>query len=167
MSADELRAIYYRAWDLYYSPEHVATMMRRARAWGSKPKRILKKALAFYACIKLERKHPLEGGLLRRKYRRDRRPGLPLENPLVFYPRYFGGTLINYGRLLSMIWQFRGILKQVEQETQVSVDTDIAMQPVHDDEMEHLDMFTVTEAARGAANKARRQQAARDSVAEV
>jgi len=56
-------------------------------------------------------------------------------------------------------------LKQVEQETQVSVDADVAMQPVHDDEMEDFDMYTVTEAARGAATKARRQQAARDSVA--
>lgn len=167
MSADELKEIYYRAWDIYYSPEHVTTMMRRAKVWCNRPKRILKKALAFYGCIKFERTHPLEGGLLRRKYRRERRPGLPLENPLVFYPRYIGGTIINYGRFFWMIWQFRGILKQVEQEPQVSLDSDIAMQPVHDDEMEHFDMYTVTEAARGAANKARRQQAARDSVAEV
>ncbi len=32
--------------------------------------------------------HPLEGGALRLKFRRDRRPGMKLENPLIFYPRY-------------------------------------------------------------------------------
>ena len=42
----------------------------------------------FYGCVTIEKIHPLEGGYLRRKVRPDRRPGLPMENPLIFYPRY-------------------------------------------------------------------------------
>ena len=33
----------------------------------------------FYGCVIVEKIHPLEGGYLRRKVRRDRRPGLPIE----------------------------------------------------------------------------------------
>ena len=43
----------------------------------------------FKLMIEEEGVHPLEGGAFRLKYRRDRRHGLPLESPFVFYPRYF------------------------------------------------------------------------------
>ena len=34
MSDAELQAIYRKAWDLYYSPEHVETVIRRAEVLG-------------------------------------------------------------------------------------------------------------------------------------
>ena len=34
MSDEELRAIYYKAWDLYYSPEHVERVIRRTKLWN-------------------------------------------------------------------------------------------------------------------------------------
>ncbi len=160
MSAEELRAIYYKAWDLYYSREHVATMMRRAKIWCGKPERLMRKVLAFYGCMKVERKHPLEGGLLRRKYRRDRRPGLPLENPLVFYSGYLGGLVRKCGTALRLFWQLRRDLKQVEREPPGASEKDIAMQPVDADELDQFDMYTVTEAARISVDKLRRKQSA-------
>jgi len=159
MSADELKQIYYKAWDLYYSPEHVKTMMRRAAIWCNKPKRIMRKAFAFYACIRLEGKHPLESGIFRRKYRRDRRPGLHLENPLFFYPAYIGGMLVKYTRVLAMLMQYRHILKQVENEGQACSGEDIAMQAVNNDEIDQLEMYSFTEAARISTDKIRRRQA--------
>ena len=42
----------------------------------------------FKGSIDFERIHPLEGGFLRLKFRRDRRPGLPIEPAWQFYPRY-------------------------------------------------------------------------------
>ena len=36
--------------------------------------------------------------MIRRRYRLDRRPGLPLENPLVFYPRECGGHVVTTRR---------------------------------------------------------------------
>lgn len=160
MSAEELRAIYYRAWDLYYSREHVATMMRRAKLWCGKPERLMRKVLAFYGCIKVERKHPLEGGVLRRKYRRERRPGLPLENPLVFYSGYLGDLVRKGGRSLRLFWQLWRDLKQVEREPPGASDRDIAMQPVDADDMDQFDMYTATEAARISVDKFRRKQSA-------
>ena len=163
MSAEELKGMYYKAWELYYSPEHVMTLMRRAKRWCNKPQRIMRKALGFYACIKLEKKHPLEGGLLRRKYRRDRRPELPRENPLVFYPRYVGNLLLKNARLLIMLWRFQRLLKQVMREQPGADDADIAMQPVKDEELDQLEMFTATEAARISTDKLRRRHSTQEA----
>ncbi len=43
----------------------------------------------FKGCIDIENIHPLEGGFLRLKCRRDRRPGMPLEPVWPFYPKYW------------------------------------------------------------------------------
>jgi hypothetical protein len=85
MSNAELLAIYHKAWDLYYSVEHVETVLRRAQEWGYDPRNMMMKLLMFHAVPRLERVHPLEGGLFRRKVRRDRRPGMKLENHFSFY----------------------------------------------------------------------------------
>ena len=50
--------------------------------------------LWFYLTILFEGVHPLEGGAFRLKYRRDRRAGMKRENPLLFYPRYWGGIAV-------------------------------------------------------------------------
>ena len=56
--------------------------MRRAVATGISPGKMMFLLIWFYGCVTLEKIHPLEGGYLRRKVRRDRRPGLPFEPPL-------------------------------------------------------------------------------------
>ena len=87
MTAGEWQAVYRQAWDLYYSAEHIETILRRAKASGIKPVRLMNHILQFYFTFIQENVHPLQGGYFRRKIRRHRRSGLPRENPLVFYPR--------------------------------------------------------------------------------
>ena len=87
MSDAEWQEIYRKAFDFYYSPEHVERMFRRAKASGMKPVRLLNHVLQFYFIFKQEKVHPLQGGFFRRKIRTQRRFGLPLENPLIFYSR--------------------------------------------------------------------------------
>ncbi len=86
MSAAEWKAIYDRAWHLYYSPEHVETLLRRARAGGIRPRRLTGAILTFYGSYRFEKVHPLQSGAFRRKVRGTRRPGFPAEHPLLFYP---------------------------------------------------------------------------------
>jgi len=79
MSASSWLDIYRRAWDLYawdlyYTPEHVATVLRRARARGEPLGHLMIKLFVFYACQAVEKVHPLDAGVIGRKYRRDRRP---------------------------------------------------------------------------------------------
>ena len=156
MSKQELQAIYRKAWDIYYTPEHIETVIRRAKQWGYDPKNMMFKLLAFYACIKFEGIHPLEGGLVRRMYRHDRRPGLPLENPLLFYPRYVFNMVSKYTRFFQMYHYHNKILKRVEQDTTSYTDT--ALTPVNDADLDDLEMFNTTASAKAAVAKVRRRQ---------
>jgi tRNA A37 methylthiotransferase MiaB len=162
MSRDEWQAIYRKAWDIYYTPEHVATVIRRAKVYGYSPLNMMFKLLTFYGCIGFEKIHPLEGGLFRRKYRRDRRPDLPRENPLVFYPRYVWEILDKYVRFFWMYRQYKSILRRVERDTEVY--SDLALTPVQEGEMDQLEMFTQTTAAKAEVDKAKRKKALREGI---
>lgn len=156
MSDAELLGIYRKAWDLYYSPAHVEAVIRRAKAWGYDPRNMMVKLLAFHAAPRIEGVHPLEGGLFRRKYRRDRRPGRPLESPLAFYPRYAWDILVKHVRFARMYWEHRGILRRVLRDA--SPHQDVAMTPVQDSEFEAMQMYTETPAAKFAVEKLRRRK---------
>ena len=163
MSEAELQGIYERAWDIYYTDEHVERVIRRTKSWGFNPHEMMMKLFTFYACYKLEGVHPLEGGYLRRKYRRDRRPGRPLENRLLFYARYIRSTLATHVGLLSMYLRYSRILKRVQRDT--AAQEDIAMVPPQAGDFEALEMYTATQAAREQVEKQRRKAAAVASVA--
>ena len=158
MSDDELLAIYYKAWDLYYSPEHVEQVIRRTKLWNYDSYNMMAKLFSFYEAIKLEGVHPLESGLFRRKYRLDRRSNMPIESLLSFYTRYAWEVLSKHARLAAMYWRFRRILKRVQRDSGTYVDP--AMTPVQEDEFDELEMFTVTQAARSAVNKQLHRKAA-------
>jgi radical SAM superfamily enzyme YgiQ (UPF0313 family) len=158
MLDDELRAIYRKAWDIYYSVEHVERVVRRSKAWGYDPRNMLLKLLTFHAVPRIEHVHPLEGGLFRRKYRRDRRPGMPLESPFVFYPRYVREITTKHVRFARMAWQHWRILRRVERDQ--SAYMDVAMTPVEESEFEEMQMYTTTPAAKFAVEKLRRRKRA-------
>jgi len=159
MSDDELMGIYRRAWDLYYSLPHIETVLRRAKAWGGNPRDMMMKLLVFYALMVLERVHPLEGGLIRRKYRRDRRAGMPIESPVRFYPRLVWEFVSKHVRFAAMYWDYSRILRRVKRDT--TPYTDLAMTPVRDAEYQELEMYSASQGAKIAVEKLRRRTAAR------
>ena len=64
MSREEWRDIYDRAWHLYYSTEHVETLMRRAEAAGGRGAWKMGLAVLFvYGSYRFERVHPLQSGV--------------------------------------------------------------------------------------------------------
>ncbi len=159
MSREELVQVYLEAWDAYYSPAHVETLLRRAKARGVTPRVMARKILHFYGIIRCGRIHPLDGGLLRRKYRKDRRHGVAPENPLVFYGRYAWELISQHAAFLRLAAQFRRIRRRVEKDT--APYTDLALTPVDDHDMAELEMFTATDAAKATYQKARRKQNSR------
>jgi len=167
MSKAEWEKAYRLAWNTFYTPEHMETVMRRAAATGISAGKTLFLLLWFYGCITLERIHPLEGGYLRRKYRRDRRPTLPVESPLVFYPRYFGELAAKHWKMGQMIWRFSRIRQRIKRDPAARQYTDLALTPMGRDELDTLEMFTMTDAAKSAVTKARREDAARARMAEA
>ena len=165
MSKAEWEHAYRLAWQTYYTPEHMETVMRRAAATGISVGKMMFLLLWFYGCVTIEKIHPLEGGYLRRKVRTDRRPGFPIEPPLVFYPKYFAELIAKHVRLAQVIWRMARVRRSIKRDPRARDYLDTALLPVSDDEIDVLEMFNVTEAARAAATKAKRDSASRAALA--
>ncbi len=80
------RGVYRGAWERYYSDAHLEAVLRRAMASGINPKKIVDAMTVFSGSSRIERVHPLQFGYVRRKVRTQRQHGMPIVNPLVFYP---------------------------------------------------------------------------------
>ena len=139
MSADEWQQLYHDAWKEFYSPEHLETVMRRSVATNSNAGNMTFLLLWYFAMVNLEKIDPLEGGYLRRKYRKDRRPTLPVESPVVFYTRYVTDLVWKHFTLARLIWRYGRLRKQLKRDPEARNYTDIALTPVaegHHDELE-------------------------------
>jgi radical SAM superfamily enzyme YgiQ (UPF0313 family) len=150
MSRKQWQDIYHEAWLLYYTPEHMKTLLRRAAATGVPIGNLAKYLLTFATTDRLEKVHPLQGGILRLKHPSERRPGLSRENPWFFWPRFGWETFVKHviltgaiGRLL--IWQ-----TVIAYGPGAHTYMDQALTPVGDDGDETLDLLTKTTGA-GAA----------------
>jgi hypothetical protein len=89
MSKEEWEGVYRDAWRRYYTDEHVERIINRAVATGLKPRKVADVLTAFSGGSRIEGVHPLQLGVVRRKIRTQRRSGMAIENPVIFYPRRF------------------------------------------------------------------------------
>ena len=153
MSKQEWEDVYRLAWRTYYTPEHMATVMRRAAATGISVGRMMFLLLWFYGCVTVEKLHPLQGGYLRRKVRNDRRPGLPIERSLVFYPKFALDLVAKHVVLLWLIWRSGAVRRAIKRDPLARAYRDQALTPVTAAELDDLELFTVTASARAAAEK--------------
>ena len=80
--------------------------------------------------------HPLQAGLFRRKYRADRRPGLPRENPLAFYARYGWEIVSKHLRLAGLMLRYRYLQWRVESDPAAARYQDVALRPVAEGDAE-------------------------------
>jgi hypothetical protein len=164
MTAEEWRAAYKDAWLAYYDPAHIETLVRRAVACGIPATKITAASLRFFGSVTVEGVHPLQAGFLRRKYRTDRRPTLPRESPLLFYPRYIWETLSKQARLYLLGRRYASIRKRVQSDPAAADYMDVALTPVTDDEVETLEIYSASESARQAVEKAKQRKAPRAPV---
>ena len=159
MSKTDWERAYRLAWETYYTPEHMETVMRRAVATGISPGKMMFLLIWFYGCVTIEKIHPLEGGYLRLKARRDRRPSLPLENPVTFYPKYVFGIIAKHFAIARIVWRMAAVRRAIKRDPEARKYMDQALTPVTDEELDGLEMFNVTPSARTAADKAKRRLA--------
>ncbi len=156
MSDQEWEDSYKAAWDTFYSPDHIRTILRRAaQIKNGRPKQIFSTMMWFKLMIDQEGVHPLEGGAFRLKYRRDRRLSLPLESPFVFYPKYWGGIAVKAWHYWSFFSSTRRILNEVLAAPDRWTYSDIAIETPKDDEFEQLELYHAT--AGGEAALARKK----------
>ena len=110
----------------------------------------------FGSSVPIEGVHPLQGGLLRRRYRLDRRPGMPIEPVWLFYPKYAAEFLTKTARQFRMVAWLCWTKWQIETDPNRLAYTDQALTAVADDEEETLALFTHSDAARHAVEHARK-----------
>jgi hypothetical protein len=157
MSAEEWGDLYRRAWDVFYTPDHVETVMRRAAASGMKPRKIKNLMLSFYGSQAIEGVHPLQGGFLRLKHRTDRRSGLPIEGPVRFYLSYIGETLGKLARVIHLNHTYTQRLKRVEKNISKTRYSDLSLRPASNQDLDQLKIFTINETAKGLADRVRKK----------
>ncbi len=150
MSTKEWQDIYHEAWLLYYTPEHMKTLLRRAAATGVPIGNLAKYLLTFSTTDRLENVHPLQGGIFRLKHPSERRPGLSRENPWFFWPRFTWETLVKHVILARMIGRLLMWQTAIAYNPGARNYMDQALTPVGDDGDETLDLLTKTTGARAA-----------------
>jgi radical SAM superfamily enzyme YgiQ (UPF0313 family) len=157
MSKQEWQGIYDKAWHLYYSWDHIETLLKRAVATGISSHRLANMIFQFYGSYAYERLHPLQTGLIRRKVRAQRRSTLPLANPLVFYPRRLWEILTTYIPGLWFQSRLKRLRDRIKNDPAVAHYTDVAISPLEELEQENLDMYQTNDAARSALAKANKR----------
>jgi hypothetical protein len=134
MSREELECVFNAALDSFYSDEQVGIRLKRARANGISVDRIAITSLWYDACRREGVSGP-DGGVFRRKYRRDRRPVLPIESPFVFYPKRVWETINIYARMAVLFLKYRRMCRIIKADPNAVQYSDASLSPVTDNEM--------------------------------
>jgi radical SAM superfamily enzyme YgiQ (UPF0313 family) len=156
MSREVWEEVYQSAWSTYYTRDHIKTLLRRGAAAKCSMSRLVAFIYMFASSVPIEGVHPLQGGLLRRRYRLDRRPGMPIEPIWSFYPRYAAQLVTKTARQIRMVAWLCWTKWRIETDQKHIAYADQALTPVTDDEEETLALFTHSEAARKAVEHARK-----------
>jgi Radical SAM superfamily len=141
MSRADWDKAYAMAWQRYYTLDHVETIMRRVAVTKANASNALFLITWFMGSINIEHIHPLESGLLRLKFRRDRRPGCEIEPAWLFYPKYFAEMTSKVVRWTALYFKLRRIYLRIKHDPQRFAYTDIAMTPVTDEEAQTHELF--------------------------
>jgi hypothetical protein len=137
MSADAWRGVYRDAWARYYSDAHVETVLRRAVASGINPRKIVDAMTVFSGSSRIEGVHPLQFGYVRRKIRIQRRHGLKVVNPALFYPWRAWDFLSVAGKWAALALRYRSILRRVLADSHGAAYTDEALKPATEVDHDH------------------------------
>jgi radical SAM superfamily enzyme YgiQ (UPF0313 family) len=156
MSRQQWEAIYRDAWSLYYTPEHMRTLMRRAAATKVPLNSLLKVLVMFATSVPLEKVHPLQAGIMRLKHPSERRYGQARENALIFWIGFAWETLNKNVRLAGMIGRLLLMRLAVGWDRGALKYSDLALTPVGDDEAATHELLTQTTAARAAVAHAKK-----------
>jgi Radical SAM superfamily len=138
MSKEQWQQCYRDAWTRYYTPEHVETILRRAHASYISMSRVGNVLTYFSGSTDIEDVHPLQVGVVRRKVRTHRRFGMPLESPLIFYPRRGHELLHSLRKWLTLALRYRKMRKRITSNPSARSYMDEALQPAT---AQHTDHF--------------------------
>ena len=134
MSKETWTEVYNNAWARYYSAEHVETIMKRAIASGINRTKILDALTVFSGAARIENVHPLQFGFVRRKLRTQRRHGMRIVNPVLFYPWRVFDFIRNAAQWILHVWHYRRVMKRVAADPAGASYMDEALMPTQANE---------------------------------
>ncbi|MEA2992649.1 MAG: hypothetical protein QOD40_1569, partial [Alphaproteobacteria bacterium] len=150
MSRQELQAIYEEAWAIYYTPEHIETLLRRAAVTNVPMMSLAKVLVQFSTMMQLEKVHPLQSGVIRMKHPSERRPSFPAENVFVFYLRHLRNLFVRNAHFVKTAWWILQLKRRIEKDPNRFAYTDQSLTPVTDEQEETFDFLTKTAGAKAA-----------------
>ncbi len=157
MSDEEWEEAYRQAWHTYYSRDHIETILRRAAALpGVKLRGRILTLFTSHLMYKIEQRHPAEGGIFRLKFRRDRRPGMPIEHPLIFYPSYAFETVVKHAKYASAALHACWLYWRISRDPRKLEYTDLAITPTEESELDTLALFQDTSGGKAEVERKRR-----------
>ncbi len=130
--------------------------MRRAHATGINIRSLMPVLMWFSSAVKIEELHPLQWGIFRVKYRKDRRPGFPVQSPLSFYAGYAAETARKATKLARRWMHLKSIVAKIEADPNAKLYQDEALIPVTEEDAEHMELYTQSETVRAAVQHERR-----------
>ncbi|HEX8899389.1 MAG TPA: radical SAM protein, partial [Chthoniobacterales bacterium] len=157
MSKKEWEGAYLQAWSTYYTMDHVETILKRLIAKKGPASNAIVLITWFMSAIHIEGVHPLESGVFRLKYRKDRRPGLPIEPIWKFYPKYWAESAVKLWKLISLYTRLRRMYARLKKEPKRFKYMDVALTPVTEHDTEDLEMFHTPSAPAFVAQEQRRE----------
>ncbi|MGB3581003.1 MAG: radical SAM protein, partial [Roseiarcus sp.] len=137
MSPDQWQKAYRDAYTRYYSDDHVETILKRAAATGLRMNKVADVMTAFSSAARIEGVHPLQCGIVRRKVRTSRRHGMPIVNPLIFYPVRAVEFVSVVAQWLTVGWRYHRIKKRVIEDPASKTYVDDATRPTTVEEAEN------------------------------
>ncbi len=156
MTKQEWQDAYRSAWDIFYTDEHLETIMRRAAASGINVRSLMPVLMWFSSAVKIEELHPLQWGIFRIKHRKDRRPSFPLESPLAFYANYVQDTARKAAKLVRRWRHLKRIVAKIEADPKAKFYMDDALTPVGEEDAEHMELYNQSESIKAAVQHERR-----------
>ena len=156
MTKEEWQDAYRSAWDIFYTDEHLETIMRRAHATGINIRSLMPVLMWFSSAVKIEELHPLQWGIFRLKYRKDRRSTFPIEPRLSFYANTVQETARKAVKLVRRWRHLKRIVAKIEADPHAKLYMDAALTPVAEEDAEHMDLYNQSEVIRAAVQHERR-----------
>jgi hypothetical protein len=162
MSDAEYEQTYRDAWRAYYTPEHIETVARRHGAIpGRNPAEPAQFMTMFKIMFEAEGIHPLEGGIVRLKYRRDRRYGMKIDPVGVFHYKLAVESWKKIKIYRRLAWQGWRIGRKVQHDPRRHEYMDLALSPVIEEDLDKLALFAETAGGEAALSKRRSEDLAR------
>jgi Radical SAM superfamily len=115
MSDSEWEWVYREFHSRYYTFEHMETILRRMVALGSGRKiATINRLVAYRESVRVENVSMVESGFVRVRRRRQRRTGIRIESPLVFYPWHWFKNVRAAIAYTSTYLRLKAIMRRIE-----------------------------------------------------